>query len=107
MNFSDTLKAMRISLGLTQKSLGEKIGVTSVTIGNWERGARAPSFDLLSKLAEALDTSVDILLGIDLKTNCTPPEEQLLTKYRQLDQHGKDLVDMVCDAEYSRIKSSL
>ena len=47
MNFSENLKSIRSDAGMTQKSLGEKIGVTSVTIGNWERGVRQPSFELL------------------------------------------------------------
>lgn len=49
MNFSENLKSIRVTSGMTQKTLGEIIGVTSVTIGNWERGVRQPSFELLAK----------------------------------------------------------
>ncbi len=45
MDFSENLKTIRLGRGMTQKSLGQSIGVTPVTIGNWERGARQPSFD--------------------------------------------------------------
>ena len=69
MDFNENLKSIRCNAGITQKSLGEMIGVTSVTIGNWERGVRQPSFELLPKLADALDTSIDALLGKSRQTH--------------------------------------
>lgn len=104
MSFNENLKNIRGVVGITQKSLGEIVGVTSVTIGNWERGTRQPSFDLLPKLADALDTSIDILLGRCSGENSD--ENEFLTKYRQLDKHGKKLVRLICDTEIERINSS-
>ena len=89
---------------MTQKSLGEKIGVTSVTIGNWERGVRQPSFELLPKLADALDTSVDALLGKHRTARRNLAEEELLANYRQLDAHGQKLVRIICNTELERLK---
>lgn len=104
MNFSENLKSIRNDAGMTQKSLGEKIGVTSVTIGNWERGVRQPSFDLLPKLADALDTSVDTLLGKHRTARRNLAEEELLANYRQLDAHGQKLVRIVCNTELERLR---
>lgn len=107
MNFNENLKNIRCDAGMTQKSLGDMIGVTSVTIGNWERGVRQPSFDLLPKLADALDTSVDALLGKHRTTKMTQQdrdEEELLRKYRLLDEHGRKLVCLVCDTEVERVR---
>lgn len=104
MNFNENLKAIRNNIGMTQKALGEKVGVTSVTIGNWERGVRQPSFELLPKLADALNTSLDSLLGQHRTERKNPAEEELLEKYRQLDAHGQKLVRIVCNTEYERVK---
>lgn len=104
MNFNENLKVIRNNIGMTQKTLGKKIGVTSVTIGNWERGVRQPSFELLPKLADALGTSIDALLGQHRTERKTPAEEELLEKYRQLDAHGQKLVRIVCNTEYERLK---
>lgn len=104
MNFSENLKSIRSDAGMTQKSLGEKIGVTSVTIGNWERGVRQPSFELLPKLADALDTSVDALLGKHRTARRNLAEEELLANYRQLDAHGQKLVRIICNTELERLK---
>lgn len=104
MNFSENLKSIRSDAGMTQKNLSEKIGVTSVTIGNWERGVRQPSFELLPKLADALNTSVDALLGKHGTFGKNLAEEELLNNYRQLDAHGQKLVRIICNTELERLK---
>ena len=104
MNFSENLKSIRSDAGMTQKALGERIGVTSVTIGNWERGVRQPSFELLPKLADALETSVDALLGKHRTARRNLAEEELLRNYRQLDAHGQKLVRIICNTELERLK---
>lgn len=104
MNFSENLKYIRNNAGMTQKTLSERVGVTSVTIGNWERGVRQPSFELLSKLADALDTSVDALLGKHRTARRNLAEEELLANYRQLDAHGQKLVRIICNTELERLK---
>lgn len=65
--FPERLKEMRLKRGMTQKELGEKVGVKQNTFTNWENGKREPNFDNLIKLADILDTSTDYLLGIDRK----------------------------------------
>lgn len=104
MDFNENLKSIRCNAGITQKSLGEMIGVTSVTIGNWERGVRQPSFELLPKLADALDTSIDALLGKSRQSRQSKVEEELLRNYRQLDSHGQKLVRIICNTELERIR---
>lgn len=61
--FSQNLYNERRKLGLSQESLGEKIGVHQVRIAKWENGKTEPSFENLIKLAEVFGTSVDYLLG--------------------------------------------
>ena len=58
------LAALRQAKGLTQKQLAEKIGVNQQDIAYWERQAPAPRGDVLPKLAEVLEVSVDELLGV-------------------------------------------
>ena len=44
---------------LTQEGLGEKVGVLGKTIHNYESGERQPTPDMLRKLADALDCTID------------------------------------------------
>jgi len=105
MDFNENLKAIRIDRGITQKSLSQSIGVTPVTIGNWERGVRQPSFDLLIRLADTLSTSTDELLGRHSTKSIImdTTSESLIRKYKTLDSHGRKLVEAVCMMEYERV----
>lgn len=55
----------RRSLNLTQKQLGDKLGLASNTIANYENGTREPSLDLVVKLAKFFETTTDDLLGVN------------------------------------------
>lgn len=57
------LKIERMRNKLTQKELGEKVGLTGNMIGEVEAGRVQPSVKSISKLADVLGVSVDYLLG--------------------------------------------
>lgn len=61
--FPQRLKEVRIKRGLTQTELGEKLGVKQSTFTNWENGKREPNFEIVIKLADLLEVSVDWLFG--------------------------------------------
>lgn len=107
MEFKDRLKKTRKLVGITQRELAKKIGVTPETVGNWERGARQPSFDFLIDLADALGSSVDSLLGRESKIVPFHPynedAERLYSYYAQLDIYGKRAVDAICRLELDRV----
>lgn len=44
--------------GLTQKELAEKVGVSDITVGNWERGRTVPSIEKWKAVADALGVSM-------------------------------------------------
>lgn len=56
------LKLLRMKKGLTQESLGSKVGVSAIAIGNYEKGIRSPSYTICEKLALALDTDIIVLV---------------------------------------------
>jgi transcriptional regulator with XRE-family HTH domain len=49
---------LRRRLNLTQAQFAEKVGVSNDTISRIERGIRSPSFDVLERLAKALDVEI-------------------------------------------------
>lgn len=57
------LKAMRDLRGLTQRQLAKKMNVSPSTIALYETGDRNPDPQMLKRLADCLDCSVDYLLG--------------------------------------------
>jgi len=61
--FGERLKKRRKELRLTQKELGDAIGVTRQTVIQWERGNFSPDMEKLGRIAEALECSAAWLLG--------------------------------------------
>ncbi len=57
------LKISRMRKGLTQEELAEKIGMAKITISAYEIGRAKPSLDVLIKLSDVLEVSLDELLG--------------------------------------------
>lgn len=61
--FNENLKTMRKAKGYTQEELAIKLNVVRQTVSKWEKGLSVPDADVLSKIADTLDTKVSILLG--------------------------------------------
>jgi transcriptional regulator with XRE-family HTH domain len=57
------LRHLRERRGLTQAELGTRAGMAAASVSHFETGQRLPSLDSLVKLADALEVSVDTLLG--------------------------------------------
>jgi len=56
------IKKLRVSKKMTQKELGDKLGVTDRAISRWERGIGMPDYSLITSLCRELDISIDELL---------------------------------------------
>ena len=63
--FQIRLKELREKAGYSQQSFADAIGVKQSTVGNWEAGAREPKLEVMQKLADFFDVSVDYLIGRD------------------------------------------
>lgn len=63
MSFGNNLKKIRQDCNLTQEELAKKIDTSRSNIANYENNKNMPSIDVLSKLSEILDCSIDYLLG--------------------------------------------
>jgi transcriptional regulator with XRE-family HTH domain len=57
------VRALRELRGLTQAELGSRAGIGAASVSHFETGQRTPSLESLVKLADALQVSVDVLLG--------------------------------------------
>lgn len=63
MGTGDTIKHFRKCAGLTQSQLSKMADVAEITISQYETGKREPRLKELQKIAAALGTSIDTLLG--------------------------------------------
>lgn len=63
MHILKSLVNLRQQRGLLQKDVAAAIGVDRTTYVKYERGTSEPNFDILARIAEYFDVSVDYLLG--------------------------------------------
>ena len=59
----DNIAALRKQRGMTQQTLADALYVTRQTISKWEKNLSVPDADALVRLADALETTVQTLLG--------------------------------------------
>lgn len=106
------IKELRIEYGLTQKELAEKIDTTSKSIWAYENNGAVPPLDVLSKLADFFNCSIDYLAGrsddfgnITIKKEKSPTddltaeEKTLLENFRQL-----NLVNRIHVSAYAKVR---
>lgn len=63
VKFGDRVIQARKENELSREELAEKVGTSGPIIGRYERGDLMPSVEIATKIAEALDVSLDFLVG--------------------------------------------
>ncbi|MFN0083222.1 MAG: helix-turn-helix domain-containing protein [Ferruginibacter sp.] len=63
MTIGEHIMLLRKQKGLSQAELGKAIGTSGDVIGRYERDVITPSIDVIVKVAEALEVSIDFLVG--------------------------------------------
>lgn len=87
------IKEFRLVKGLTQKRLGEMVGLAESTISLYEKGRHEPDMQTLGKFADILETTVDELIGRSSEPAKQPDEmAKIARQYNQLDDAGKRIV---------------
>lgn len=71
--FSNNLKFLRVTKGITQEDLGKQLNKDYSTIGKWENGTRSPIMEDAIKVSEIFDVPLDKLLLEDLRFNNAEP----------------------------------
>ena len=95
MTFGETVKSLRESKNLTQKQLGEQIGISRPTINLWERGKIKPKKpETIEKLANALGVTVKDLIGDEVvsvkEKKAAPKKKATISKPKKAAQEDKD-----------------
>lgn len=89
--FSRRLQELRDALDLSQEELAKKAKLQATAISHFETGGRKPSFDNLRNLADALETTVDYLMGrTDSKDAVVATGDQLYRDYAKLSARDRE-----------------
>lgn len=77
------IRKYREELGLSQKELADKIGVSNSRVSNWEQGINRPDADMLAEICMALNVSPSLLLNVHIaEDNYSDKERRLIQSYR-------------------------
>lgn len=109
MGIGYRIKEARERQGLTQIELGKLVGVTGSSITNYENETSHPKEAVMYKLINALKVDANYLfqdcVKLPKETNdVTLAEYDHIKKYRDLDPHGKKMVDFTLNEEWERSK---
>ena len=107
MGIGYRIKEARERMGLTQTELGALIGVTGSAITNYEKETSHPKEQIIYKLMETLNVDANYLFqdAVKIKSqhnDVTLAEYDYIKKYRDLDDHGREMVDFTLTKEWER-----
>lgn len=91
-DFGNKLKTVREEKGLKREDIAFKIGTSAAIIGRYERNERTPSIDIAKNIAEALDVSLDYLVG---DTSVLLKDKKMLYRLEVLQKVNPDYKDRI------------
>lgn len=76
----ENIIARRKQMGLSQQTLADQLHVVRQTISKWEKNLSVPDADALLRLADALETTVQALLGTTEEATVEPDVAVVLSR---------------------------
>lgn len=109
MNFASRLKELRKKKGLSQNELSNLIDVHFTQVSRYERGETKPNAEAMTKMAKALDTTVDFLMNgsTDDAVQDAGLDKELIARFQQvrdMPSEEKKTVLSLIDAYIAKIK---
>lgn len=108
MTFYDRYESLCKNAGYKPQSpkMQEITGVTSGAISKWKTLGITPKPEILAKIANFFNVSVDYLAGVETSNKqnflLSDPEVELILKFRSLDDKKKELIEGIIN-EFSSL----
>ena len=104
MTIGEHIMLLRKNKKLSQAALGKAVGTSGDIIGRYERGIISPSIEVIMKIADALEVSIDFLVG---KTSLELDKQTLkrLEDISTLSQENRDFVLKMVDMAIQNFKT--
>lgn len=109
------LRELREQENLTQQEIATKLHISRQSYGFYENEQRALNPEILIKLADLYNVTIDYILyrtsicnnRQDIEFEVTPSEIELIKKYRALSGHGKEIVITLLEQQYNHEREKL
>ena len=96
MNFNERLSSILAEQGLTQRELAGMCGVDETSMSRYVNGSRKPCMDVLVRIAEKLNVSVEYLTGNEEEISFKEIKHLLCSNLSHLtDEQRLELMEMI------------
>ena len=96
MNFSERLSCLLSQRGLTQRELAGMCGVDEASMSRYVNGSRKPCMDVLVRIANELNVSVEYLTGNEEEISFKEIKHLLCSNLPHLtDEQRLELMEMI------------
>lgn len=102
MSFAERLQELREDRGITRKDLAAKLNITVSALGMYEQGRREPNLEMLVRLADCFDVTLDFLVGRSFNEEETKNIIEALHLKNQIDklpQGYKDIITFMLETQ--------
>ena len=107
MKLNEFVNQRRKELNMSVDELVKKSGIPKGTLSKITAGINSnPTLSTVESLCKALNCSLNDIAGNVQVDAFSLSEKNHIIKYRELDTHGKKMVDIVLDEEYERCISA-
>lgn len=103
--FSEKFKALRELKGVKQCDVAKALGVSQATVNRYEQGVKEPGREVLVRIADYFDVSLDFLLGRSSPQSGRAPGEYVVI--RKADAGVLENMGIECYAINERLKEYL
>jgi len=107
---AERLRGLRREKNLSKRELVNMLPLNYSTYANYESGFREPNSEVLQLLARHFGVSIDYLMGVsenrkkaDEIAILNDDEHEYITQYRQLDSHGREVINLILQKELERV----
>ena len=96
MKIGKIITDLRKAKEMSQADLANKTGISQVMVGKYERGDASPSIEVAKKIADALEVSLDYLVGEGINSKFDKMTLKRIEEIEQMDvDKKKTLFDVI------------
>ena len=102
MSFAERLQELREDKGISRKDLAASLNITVSALGMYEQGRREPNMEMLIRLADYFNVSLDFLVGRSFNEDETRKIIDALHLKNEIDklpQGYKNIIDFMLNAK--------
>jgi len=90
MSFGKRIKEIRTYQKISQEELASKIGIHANHLSRYERDITLPSIEVVKKIAQALEVSIDLLVFGKQDAETSIDDKELIKLFKNIEQFSKE-----------------